>query len=198
MKNFSDSDDYVFCLRFPQKQDDRGYEWKVTKDPTRDGFHPGLFFGNLFRMIDLRLDRDEISTWPDGIVFEHIQTGQKLSFRQGKLFDLTNNRCLEKKPRVRLPQKRIRNQGIYQSTKESKMRRFLLIRKRDTTGISGTGVVAEGTVFTDGLSVIRWLREPYAMGVYSTLKDVIAVHGHGGDTQLQFVDQSESTNSEGG
>ena len=75
------------------------------------------------------------------------------------------------------------------------MRRFILIRNKDATGVSGTGVVAEGAVFTDGMSVIHWLREPYAMGVYQTLNDVIAVHGHEGGTQLHFIDQNELANN---
>ena len=70
----------------------------------------------------------------------------------------------------------------------SQMRRFILIRAEDLTGVSGTGEVAEGTVFSSGLAVIRWLREPYAMGVYQNLDDVISVHGHEGRTQLKFID----------
>ena len=70
----------------------------------------------------------------------------------------------------------------------SQMRRFVLIRVEDLTGVSGTGEVAEGTVFSSGLAVIRWLREPFAMGVYQNLDDVISVHGHEGRTQLQFID----------
>jgi hypothetical protein len=38
----------------------------VIVDPTRFADEPGLFYGGLFRMVDLRLDRDEKSTWPDG------------------------------------------------------------------------------------------------------------------------------------
>jgi hypothetical protein len=54
--------------------------------------------------------------------------------------------------------------------------------------VSGTGEVAEGTVFSSGLAVIHWLRDPFAMGVYQTLDDVISVHGHEGQTQLHFID----------
>jgi hypothetical protein len=71
--------------------------------------------------------------------------------------------------------------------------RFLLIRDEDVTGVSGTGVVAEGIVFTSGLVVIHWLREPFAMGLYQSLEDVMFIHGHGGRTILQFIDQGEKT-----
>ncbi len=71
------------------------------------------------------------------------------------------------------------------------MRRFVLVRVKDLTGVSGTGVVAEGAVFTDGRSVIRWLREPHAMGIYQSLGDVITVHGHEGGTRLHFIDEGD-------
>ncbi len=71
------------------------------------------------------------------------------------------------------------------------MRRFVLVRVKDLTGVSGTGIVAEGAVFTDGRSVIRWLREPHAMGIYQSLNDVITVHGHEGGTHLHFIDEGE-------
>lgn len=176
----------------------RGYVWKVIVDPTRVDDDPGMFFGRLFRMIDIRLNRDEKSTWPEGIVFEHITSGCRLSYKDSLLMDLTNSKVIQKKPRVR---DRSRRTGCRNQTKgesmarkpnqipsNSQMRRFVLIRVEDLTGVSGTGEVAEGTVFSSGLAVIHWLREPYAMGVYQSLEDVISVHGHEGRTQLQFFD----------
>ena len=68
------------------------------------------------------------------------------------------------------------------------MRRFVLIQVEGATRVSGTDEVAEGTVFSSGLAVIHWLRDPFAMGVYQTLDDVISVHGHEGQTQLHFID----------
>ncbi len=176
----------------------RGYVWKVIIDPTRVDDDPGMFFGRLFRMIDIRLNRDEKSTWPEGIVFEHITSGCRLTYKDGLLMDPTNSKVIQKKPRIRNRSRRTgrRNQTKSESmarkpkpiSSTSQMRRFVLIRVEDLTGVSGTGEVAEGTVFSSGLAVIHWLREPYAMGVYQTLEDVISVHGHEGRTQLQFID----------
>ena len=176
----------------------RGYVWKVIMDPTRVDDDPGMFFGRLFRMIDIRLNRDEKSTWPEGIVFEHITSGCRLMYKDGLLMDLTNSKVIQKKPRIRdrsrRPDCRNQTKGERMARKQnhisstSQMRRFVLIRVEDLTGVSGTGEVAEGTVFSSGLAVIHWLREPYAMGVYQTLEDVISVHGHEGRTQLQFID----------
>jgi len=79
----------------------RGYVWKVVVDPTRSGNDPGLFYGRLFRMIDIRINRDEKSTWPEGICFEHVCTYCLLTYKDGLLFDLTNSKEVERKKRVR-------------------------------------------------------------------------------------------------
>ncbi|MCL4561849.1 MAG: hypothetical protein M1281_14730, partial [Chloroflexi bacterium] len=136
----------------------RGYVWKVIMDPTRVDDDPGMFFGRLFRMIDIRLNRDEKSTWPEGIVFEHIISGCRLSYIDGLLMDLTNSKVIQKKPRIRDRSRRpdCRNQAKGESmarkqnhiSSTSQMRRFVLIRVEDLTGVSGTGEVAEGTVFS--------------------------------------------------
>ncbi len=80
-----------------------------------------------------------------------------------------------------------------QLTTKNKLIRFVLVRDEDLTGVSGSGIVAEGIVFTSGQVVINWLREPFSTGLYQSLEDVIFVHGHGGRTKLQFIDQGETT-----
>jgi hypothetical protein len=66
-------------------QPPRGYDWKVIIDPTRSHDYPGLFFGRLFRIFDIHIYPGEKSTWPDGITFQNVKTGQKLFFEHGKL-----------------------------------------------------------------------------------------------------------------
>lgn len=85
--------------------------------------------------------------------------------------------------------------GIYQTEAKKNeqllsMRRFLLVRERDLTGVSGIGIVAEGAEFSSGLTVMRWLREPFAVGVFQSVADLIAVHGHEGATHIRFIDQT--------
>jgi hypothetical protein len=58
----------------------KGYFWKVVHDPTRNGEDPGLFYGSHFRLLDILPTWDETSPWPEGIIFEHTQTGQRLTF----------------------------------------------------------------------------------------------------------------------
>ena len=67
-------------------------------------------------------------------------------------------------------------------------RRFLLRRDRDVSGVSGTGYVAEGVQFRNGRCVLSWMRAAESMSVFASLDDLIAVHGHDGATQVEWVD----------
>lgn len=71
------------------------------------------------------------------------------------------------------------------------MRIFYMIRDDDETGISGTGIVAEGVEFDDGTVVIRWQTHGdlhHSTVHWDSLEDARAIHGHGGKTWFQFAD----------
>ena len=70
------------------------------------------------------------------------------------------------------------------------MRRFELIRDVDVSGVSGTGRIAEGVVFSDGAAVIHWTGHAYPTTTDHPkgVESVLAVHGHGGRTRLVWVD----------
>ena len=68
------------------------------------------------------------------------------------------------------------------------MMRFVLDRFMDVSGTSGTGVVAEGVVFSDGTAVLRWRTDLHSTAIYDTVDDLMAVHGHEGATQLRWID----------
>lgn len=69
----------------------------------------------------------------------------------------------------------------------SDIRRFLLDRRADVTGLSGTGIVAEGVQFTDGLTVLRWLSETPSTIFYDSLEAMFRVHGHDGKTVIRWL-----------
>lgn len=71
------------------------------------------------------------------------------------------------------------------------MKRFLLYRDSDDSGVSGTGVVAEGVMFTDGTAVMRWVSEHTSTAVYRSVEDIKTIHGHGGATKLVWIDEQE-------
>lgn len=79
----------------------KGYDWQVVVDPTRSAAENGLFYGRLFRSIDIHLDRDERSSWPDGIVFRNITSGRRLTFHHGRLIDPDTQRVFVRAARVR-------------------------------------------------------------------------------------------------
>ena len=68
------------------------------------------------------------------------------------------------------------------------MRRFELHRDTDVSGISGTGVVAEGVEFSDGTVAIRWRSLTASTVLWSSIEDVERIHGHGGATRIVWVD----------
>lgn len=81
-------------------------------------------------------------------------------------------------------------------------RRFELVRKEDESGVSGTGVVAYGIEYPDGAVHMQWKNaenshvetnvngcsfKPAPSGV----ADTISVHGHGGKTEIRWIDDIE-------
>lgn len=68
------------------------------------------------------------------------------------------------------------------------MRRFHLLRQEDETGVSGTGIIAEGVVFTDGQVVLRWMTQYKSTAVYNSIKEVEKIHGHNGLTKIIWRD----------
>ena len=73
---------------------------------------------------------------------------------------------------------------------ESKVlpRRFHLLRHKDVSGISGTGVVAEGAVWSSGAVALHWPGHPQATSIWASVRDVLEVHGHDGATELVWLD----------
>lgn len=76
------------------------------------------------------------------------------------------------------------------------MRAFFLVRDSDVTGVSGTGIVAEGIEFSDGTTVLRWLsrgtkrpdRVKPTTVVHESVDSVIGLHGHDGKTKVVWLE----------
>lgn len=70
------------------------------------------------------------------------------------------------------------------------MKIFHLVRAEDVSGISGTGVVAEGVQFQDGQCVLCWTNHGSNHGsvaVYHNLDTLLLIHGHEGKTKVVWV-----------
>lgn len=67
------------------------------------------------------------------------------------------------------------------------MKLFELHRDEDESGISGTGVVAQGVIFDNGWCSLSWLTEHTSAVFYTSIEEVIAIHGHDGKTRVMQV-----------
>jgi len=72
--------------------------------------------------------------------------------------------------------------------------RGTIVRKVDTTGISGIGHIAEFCVFSDGAAVIRWLGGPpqnqpkFEFFDEPGIEPFIQISGHNGNTEVVWID----------
>lgn len=76
------------------------------------------------------------------------------------------------------------NENLYPAAKT-----FVLERDEDVTGVSGTGVIAEGVQFRDGTVALRWLTGEHRSTVlWDNIYSVEQIHGHDGKTRVVFDD----------
>lgn len=71
------------------------------------------------------------------------------------------------------------------------LRRFVLVRDVDVTGVSGEGVVVWGVSWPDGHVSYRWNTDTATTSSADCIDDVIAIHGHNGATKLVWLDGVE-------
>lgn len=69
-------------------------------------------------------------------------------------------------------------------------RLFVLRRHIDVSGISGVGSIADGVLWPDGTASVRWRGEHPSIVFWDRGRiSVDHVHGHGGATEVEFVDE---------
>ncbi len=69
------------------------------------------------------------------------------------------------------------------------LRAFELHRDADVSGVSGTGIVAGGVQFPDGVVALRWYSAWPTSVVFHDkgIESVEAVHGHDGRTRIVWL-----------
>ena len=70
------------------------------------------------------------------------------------------------------------------------MTEAILRRYKDTSGVSGTGSVAEIFEATDGAVAIRWRGDRPSWGIWPDIRDLEAIHGHEGDSVVEYLDNA--------
>ena len=61
-------------------------------------------------------------------------------------------------------------------------------RTEDVSGVSGTGIVAEGCEYSDGAVVMKWRTYNSSLVVYKNIKECEFIHGHEGRTKIVWID----------
>lgn len=78
---------------------------------------------------------------------------------------------------------------------------FVLQRDEDATGVSGTGVVAEGVEFSDGVVALRWIvpagrkgsGNPTSVVFHDNgIDSVERIHGHDGRTRIVWLEDKHA------
>lgn len=70
------------------------------------------------------------------------------------------------------------------------IRRFHLERKEDVHGVSGTGRVAEGVEFTNGVVAMSWRHTDFpSTTIFPNIHCVEGIHGHEGRTVVVWEDK---------
>lgn len=73
-------------------------------------------------------------------------------------------------------------------------RRFYLMRHEDKTGISGTGVVADGVVWQTGAATLNWRGGGESYNTWpgpNAISEIERIHGHGGLTGIVWRDDED-------
>ena len=64
---------------------------------------------------------------------------------------------------------------------------FYLQRDKDLSGVSGTGRVADGVEFANGMCALSFHSEYPHCNVYANMRALLEVHGHEGATRVIFI-----------
>lgn len=69
-------------------------------------------------------------------------------------------------------------------------RAFHLVRYDDVSGVSGTGIVANGAQMPDGTIALRWCVPdlPSTWNLFDSLEDLLRLNGHKGRTVVKWCD----------
>jgi hypothetical protein len=78
------------------------------------------------------------------------------------------------------------------TTKTAHPNTFVLVRHHDVSGVSGTGIVAQGVIWDDGTATIKW-RGPHATVTHHAggIDSVRAIHGHDGSTVIHHAGDTQ-------
>ena len=69
-----------------------------------------------------------------------------------------------------------------------KIKTFYLNRLTDINGLSGTGIVAIGSLYPNGEAHMLWVSFKSSFEMHKSIDALMDIHGHGGATVLHYGD----------
>ena len=79
---------------------------------------------------------------------------------------------------------------------KSNIRTFQVVRDEDVSGVSGTGVIAEGVLFSSGKVFVNWISMHKIVEMADSVAEWEAVHGHEGRTKIVWDDEAADVEPE--
>lgn len=75
----------------------------------------------------------------------------------------------------------------------TELRRFVIVRDKDPSGVTGTGTVADGVAWPDGWLAVQWHRSASTVpALFQSMAHLLAIHGHHGATHIRWVDREKA------
>lgn len=65
---------------------------------------------------------------------------------------------------------------VVEERREPSIRKFIVERTNDVGGVSGTGYVCEGVIFTSGKTVVSWLTDTACISIWESFEDFKSIH----------------------
>jgi hypothetical protein len=129
-----------------------------------------------------RIEPGEVIT----VVFPYVVMKKLIEKREQETASTTGeSQDLIPKVKVEVPMPPVKPPRL---SDEDGMRMFSLVRHEDETGVSGTGIVAQGVRFASGKCAMCWLTDTSSVAVYDSMEDLIKIHGHNGKTEVMWHD----------
>lgn len=69
----------------------------------------------------------------------------------------------------------------------NELKQFYLNRKEDVSGVSGTGIIAQGVIFPSGKVVMEWATSYGSIAIYENINEIQVLHANKGKTELIYI-----------
>lgn len=65
---------------------------------------------------------------------------------------------------------------------------YKLVRNKDVTGVSGTGIVGFIAELPSGRCVLEWISNHPTITIFNNIKEIELIHGHDGKSVIKCIE----------